>query len=93
MKLKTKVRAGKIRPNHNITVHRTVVSSFVTGRIAAQAAETGAIFAASTRERLQLCVRPPAAGAASQGARSWSEIIATPGAELHAAAAKKGEIL
>jgi hypothetical protein len=91
MKLKTKVRAGKIRPNHNVTLHRTVAFSFVTGRIAAQAAETAevAIFATSTRERLQLCVRPPTAGAASQGARFWSEIIATPGGKLHAAAARK----
>jgi hypothetical protein len=40
MKLKTKIRAGKIRPNHNITVHGTAASSFVTGSIAAQAAET-----------------------------------------------------
>jgi hypothetical protein len=29
MKLKTKIRAGKIRPNHNVTVHRTAASSFV----------------------------------------------------------------
>jgi hypothetical protein len=35
MKLKTKIRAGKIRPNHNVTVHRTAASSFATG-IAAQ---------------------------------------------------------
>jgi hypothetical protein len=40
MKLKTKIRAGKIRPNHNVTVHRSTASSFATGRIAAQAAET-----------------------------------------------------
>jgi hypothetical protein len=26
MKLKTKIRAGKIRPNHNVTVHRTAAS-------------------------------------------------------------------
>jgi hypothetical protein len=53
MKLKTKIRAGKIRPNHNITVHRTAVTSFGTGRIAAQAAKTAevAFFAASRRER------------------------------------------
>jgi hypothetical protein len=53
MKLKTKIRAGKIRPNHNVTVHRTAASSFVTGRIAAQAAETAEVmfFAASTRRR------------------------------------------
>jgi hypothetical protein len=25
MKLKTKIRAGKIRPNHNVTVHGTAV--------------------------------------------------------------------
>jgi hypothetical protein len=40
MKLKTKIRAGKIRPNHNVTVHGTAASSFATGRIAAQSAET-----------------------------------------------------
>ena len=38
MKLKTKIRAGKIRPNHNVTVHRTAASSFATG-IAAQPTE------------------------------------------------------
>ncbi len=27
MKLKTKIRAGKIRPNHNVTVHGTVASA------------------------------------------------------------------
>jgi len=26
MKLKTKIRAGKIRPNHNVTVHGTTAS-------------------------------------------------------------------
>jgi hypothetical protein len=26
MKLKTKIRAGRIRPNHNVTVHRTAAS-------------------------------------------------------------------
>jgi hypothetical protein len=26
MRLKTKIRAGKVRPNHNITVHRTAAS-------------------------------------------------------------------
>ena len=26
MKLKTKIRAGKIRPNHNVTVDRTAPS-------------------------------------------------------------------
>jgi hypothetical protein len=40
MKFETKIRVGKIRPNHNVAVHGTVVSSFVTGRIAVQAAET-----------------------------------------------------
>ena len=40
MKLKTKIRAGKIRPNHNVTVHGTAASSFATGRIAAQTPET-----------------------------------------------------
>ena len=43
MKLKTKIRAGKIRPNHNVTVHGTAASSFATGRIAAQAAETAEV--------------------------------------------------
>jgi len=43
MKLKTKIRAGKIRPNHNITVHGTTASSFATGKIAAQAAETAGV--------------------------------------------------
>jgi hypothetical protein len=42
MKLKTKIRAGKIRPNHNVTV-RTAASSLAAGRIAAQAAETAAV--------------------------------------------------
>jgi hypothetical protein len=60
MKLKTKIRAGKIRPNHNIMVHRTAVSSFVNGRIAAQAAETAevAFSAASRRERQLQLSRP-----------------------------------
>ena len=40
MKLKTKIRAGKTRPNHNVTVHGTTACSFATGRIGAQAAET-----------------------------------------------------
>jgi hypothetical protein len=40
MKLKTKIRAGQLRPNHNVTVHGTAAFSFATGRIAAQAAET-----------------------------------------------------
>jgi hypothetical protein len=43
MKLKTKIRAGKIRPNHNVTVHRTATSSFAAGMIAAQAAETSEV--------------------------------------------------
>jgi hypothetical protein len=43
MKLKTKIRAGKIRPNHNVTVHGTTASSFATGRIAARAAETAEV--------------------------------------------------
>jgi hypothetical protein len=53
MKVRTKIRAGKIRPNHNVTVNRSAGSSFVTGRIAAQGAETAevVIFAASTRVR------------------------------------------
>ncbi len=53
MKLKTKIRAGKIRPNHNVTVHGTTASSFSTGRIAAQAAETSVVatLAASTNGR------------------------------------------
>ena len=53
MKLKTKIRAGKIRPNHNVTVHGTAASSFATGRIAAQAAETSeaVTLAASTSGR------------------------------------------
>jgi hypothetical protein len=48
--LKTKIRAGKIRPKHNVTVHGTAASSFSTGRIAAQAAETAEVvtLAAST---------------------------------------------
>jgi hypothetical protein len=53
MKLKTKIRAGKIRPNHNVTVHGTTASSFATGRIAARAAETAEVVtlaaSASTR--------------------------------------------
>jgi hypothetical protein len=36
MKLKTKIRAGKIRPNHNVTVHGTAAASFATASIAAQ---------------------------------------------------------
>jgi hypothetical protein len=32
MKLKTKIRAGKIRPNHNVTVHGTAASSQPKGR-------------------------------------------------------------
>ena len=53
MKLKTNIRAGKIRPNHNVTVHGTAASSFATGRIAARAAETPEVVAllASTSER------------------------------------------
>ena len=53
MKLKTKIRAGKIRPNHNVTVHGTTDSSFATGGIAAQAAETAEVvtLAASTSGR------------------------------------------
>jgi hypothetical protein len=53
MKLKTKIRAGKIRPNHNVTVHGTATSSFATGRIAAQSAETTEVvtLAASTSGR------------------------------------------
>lgn len=53
MKLKTKIRAGKIRPNHNVTVHGTTVASFATGRIAAQAAEISdaVALAASTSGR------------------------------------------
>jgi hypothetical protein len=53
MKLKTNIRAGKIRPNHNVTVHGTAASSFATGRIAAQTAETAAVVtaAASTSGR------------------------------------------
>jgi len=53
MKLKTKIRAGKIRPNHNVTVHGTTASSFATSRIAAQAAETAEVvtLAASTSAR------------------------------------------
>ena len=51
MKLKTKIRAGKIRPNHNVTVHGITASSFSTGRIAAQAAETSDAVAASTSAR------------------------------------------
>jgi hypothetical protein len=53
MKLKTKIRAGKIRPNHNATVHRTAASSFATGRIAVLAAETAEVvsLAASTDGR------------------------------------------
>ena len=39
MKLKTKIRAGKIRPNHNVTVHGTAASSFATSRISAQTPE------------------------------------------------------
>jgi hypothetical protein len=52
MKLKTKIRAGKIRPNHNVTV-RTAPSSLAAGRIAAQAAETAGVVtvAASASER------------------------------------------
>jgi hypothetical protein len=92
MKLKTKVRAGKIRPNHNITVHRTVVYSFVTGRIARKPLRQ-VRFLQLRRGNGCNSAYGPQPGAASQGARSWSEIIATPGAELHAAAAKKGEIL
>jgi hypothetical protein len=30
MKLKTKIRAGKIRPDHNVTVHGTTASFFAT---------------------------------------------------------------
>ena len=53
MKLKTKIRAGKIRPNHNVTVHGTTVSSFATSRITAHAAETSdaVTLAASTSGR------------------------------------------
>jgi hypothetical protein len=53
MKLKTKIHVGKIRPNHNITVHRAAASFFATGRIAAQAAETAeaGTLAASTSGR------------------------------------------
>jgi hypothetical protein len=53
MKLKTNIRAGKIRPNHNVTVHGTTPSSFATGRIAAQPAETPEVVtvAASTSGR------------------------------------------
>ena len=52
MKLKTKIRAGKIRPNHNVTV-RTAASSLAAGRIAAQTSETAAVVtvAASTSGR------------------------------------------
>ena len=53
MKLKTKIRAGQLRPNHNVTVHGTAASSFANGRIAAQAAETAEVGtpAASTSGR------------------------------------------
>jgi hypothetical protein len=53
MKLKTKIRAGKIRPNHNVTVHGTAASSFATSRIAAQTAKTAdaVTLAASTSAR------------------------------------------
>ena len=53
MKLRTKIRAGKIRPNHNVTVHGTTDSSFATGGIAAQAAETAEVvtLAAATSGR------------------------------------------
>jgi hypothetical protein len=53
MKLKTKIRAGKIRPNHNVTVNGSAASSFATGTIAAQAAKTAeaVIPAASTSGR------------------------------------------
>ena len=50
MKLKTKIRAGKIRPNHNVTVHGPVTSSFATGRIAVQGAEVVTL-PASTSQR------------------------------------------
>jgi len=43
MKLKTKIRAGKIRPNHNVTVHGTAASSFSTGRTEARAAGTAEV--------------------------------------------------
>jgi len=32
MKLKTKIRAGNIRPNHNVTVQATAASSFAATR-------------------------------------------------------------
>jgi hypothetical protein len=32
MNLKTNIRAGKIRPNHNVTVQATAVSSFAATR-------------------------------------------------------------
>jgi hypothetical protein len=53
MKLKTKIRAGKIRPNHNVTVNGSAASSFATGTIAAQAAKTAEVVipAASTSGR------------------------------------------
>jgi len=53
MKLKTKIRAGKIRPNHNVTVHGTAPFSFATDSIATQAAETSdaVTLAASTSGR------------------------------------------
>jgi hypothetical protein len=84
MKLKTKIRAGKIRPNHNVTLHGTIASSFATGRIAAQAAETAEVGtpAASTRGgRCKFCGRLPKHGRRSRSTGFWSDIIATPGGQ------------
>jgi hypothetical protein len=49
MKLKTKIRAGKIRPNHNVTVHGSAASSFATDRIAVQTPESAEVVTLSVR--------------------------------------------
>jgi len=44
MKLKTKIRAGKIRPNHNVSVHRTaeLAQTFESTEVVTLTASTSA---------------------------------------------------
>ena len=69
MKLKINIRAGKIRPNHNVTV-RTAASSLAAGRIAARVGDS-----------CNSAGGCPSADAACVTTRFWSDIIATPGGQ------------